>query len=142
MLNTEESLLYVNRRHIARVKRGSVEILNFRRKSLNCRKDDSASRRSDRQLPRRAAADVSSIADVMVIQAEAERVVGIILGIPWRVKDAVARPDGPLVAGCPSNTDPWRELFVVAILDCAQFADRPSKGFVALSAKENGSFVC
>src|SRR5579872_920403 len=75
----------------------------------------------------------------MWIKAEAERSIGVVLRIAWGVKDSIARPNGPLVARRPGDTNARSELFVAAVLNRRQLS---SKGWVALPTKQNAPRVC
>ncbi len=99
MLNAEERLLYKVGRHVPRVVLYAPEIVYRRRESLKRGIDDRTGIRSYCQRECRSPVDISSIAVVVGIEAEAECTIGKILRIAGCVKNAKARPDGPLVAG-------------------------------------------
>src|ERR1700677_199974 len=141
-LNPQKVLLDVDSRHAPRVVFRAAIVREGRGKSLNRWKDDGARRRSHSQLPWRATKGVAPIALVVGIKAEAERAVGVILGIARRVKNAEASPDDPLVRRGPGNAHSRPTSLVIAILDGRQVADLPSISLVALPAKQNAAGVC
>ena len=75
----------------------------------------------------------------MWIQSETKGAVSVVFGIARRVKDSVARPEGPVVARRPGYTHSGREFLVISILDCAKVLDVPAERRVALSAEKDSS---